>query len=301
MVLLSHIKICLLKNLFAYQSSTENSVWSETDERYLIKIFRDYLFHTVDSHERPWLNLTHIISNLTKLINQSSETITLTSRDGTNVFMVSYKELKKALDTSFGSLVMQSKEPPKKKETIPKENGKKKDSLLSQAIVSKNSDKNRQRNRSGNESKGSGESNNLVKFLGQKLKESSANNNKIQLTNNQINLQNIHLTSNQLPPRFIPMANLAQQNNNNNNAMSAAAVASTNPSNVPFQMNSNAISPPTMGYPTAMINGVPTMMVPAPQQQQVGQPMGIFQVPTGNNPYGGAFAYVPMGAYGPSY
>lgn len=34
--------------------------WSETGDRYLLKLFRDYLFHQVDEDGSPWFNLAHI-------------------------------------------------------------------------------------------------------------------------------------------------------------------------------------------------------------------------------------------------
>ena len=41
--------------------------WSETGDRYLIKLFRDYLFHQVTETGEPWLDMSHIISALNKV------------------------------------------------------------------------------------------------------------------------------------------------------------------------------------------------------------------------------------------
>lgn len=41
--------------------------WSETGDRYMLKLFRDYLFHTVTADGRPWLNQAHVIQTLNKL------------------------------------------------------------------------------------------------------------------------------------------------------------------------------------------------------------------------------------------
>lgn len=41
--------------------------WSETGDRYMLKLFRDYLFHTVTEDGRPWLNQSHIVQCLNKL------------------------------------------------------------------------------------------------------------------------------------------------------------------------------------------------------------------------------------------
>ncbi|CAG0881389.1 unnamed protein product, partial [Darwinula stevensoni] len=41
--------------------------WSETGDRYLLKLFRDYVFHQVTEDGRPWLDLAHIVQCLNKL------------------------------------------------------------------------------------------------------------------------------------------------------------------------------------------------------------------------------------------
>lgn len=47
--------------------------WSETGDRYLLKLFRDYLFHQVTENGAPWVDLAHIVACLNKvshLVNQ---------------------------------------------------------------------------------------------------------------------------------------------------------------------------------------------------------------------------------------
>jgi PAB-dependent poly(A)-specific ribonuclease subunit 3 len=41
--------------------------WSETGDRYIIKLFRDYVFHQVDEHNNPVLNLSHVLTCLNKV------------------------------------------------------------------------------------------------------------------------------------------------------------------------------------------------------------------------------------------
>lgn len=41
--------------------------WSETGDRYMLKLFRDYLFHSVNEDGTPWLDHAHIIQCLNKL------------------------------------------------------------------------------------------------------------------------------------------------------------------------------------------------------------------------------------------
>lgn len=40
--------------------------WAETGDRYLLKLFRDYLFHQVTEDGRPWLDTAHVVQCLNK-------------------------------------------------------------------------------------------------------------------------------------------------------------------------------------------------------------------------------------------
>ena len=44
-----------------------NPSWSETGDRYLIKLFRDQLFHQVTESGEPWIDMSHIVSSLNKV------------------------------------------------------------------------------------------------------------------------------------------------------------------------------------------------------------------------------------------
>jgi PAB-dependent poly(A)-specific ribonuclease subunit 3 len=41
--------------------------WSETGDRYIIKLFRDYVFHQVDERGNPVLDLSHVLTCLNKV------------------------------------------------------------------------------------------------------------------------------------------------------------------------------------------------------------------------------------------
>ncbi|KAF7793554.1 hypothetical protein EIP86_004668 [Pleurotus ostreatoroseus] len=43
--------------------------WSETGDRYIVKLFRDYVFHQVDEHGRPVVNLSHVLTCLNKVMS----------------------------------------------------------------------------------------------------------------------------------------------------------------------------------------------------------------------------------------
>lgn len=79
--------------------------WSENGERYFLKLFRDYVFHQVDAQNSPAVDLGHVLTCLNKLDAGSDEKVTLISRDEQSCFIVSYKELKKALESSFQALM----------------------------------------------------------------------------------------------------------------------------------------------------------------------------------------------------
>lgn len=79
--------------------------WSENGERYMLKLFRDYVFHQVDALGCPVLDIGHMIRCLNKLDVGVDEKILLTSRDDQTTFVVSYKELKKQVVAAFGDLM----------------------------------------------------------------------------------------------------------------------------------------------------------------------------------------------------
>lgn len=45
--------------------------WSETGDRYLIKLFRDYVFHQVDEKGKPVIDMAHVITCLNKVITHA--------------------------------------------------------------------------------------------------------------------------------------------------------------------------------------------------------------------------------------
>ncbi|KAK6009049.1 hypothetical protein OSTOST_26056, partial [Ostertagia ostertagi] len=78
--------------------------WSETGDRFLIKLFRDYVFHQVTESGKPWMDMAHIVQCLNKLDAGVSEKVQLVSRDGNNLIVVSYGDLRRCLETAFREL-----------------------------------------------------------------------------------------------------------------------------------------------------------------------------------------------------
>jgi len=82
--------------------------WSETGDRYILKLFRDYMFHQSDEKGDPRVDWGHLITTVNKLDAGSDEKIVLGSRDGSNLLVVSFRDIKKLIDAAFGELQAKS-------------------------------------------------------------------------------------------------------------------------------------------------------------------------------------------------
>lgn len=49
--------------------------WAETGDRYMLKLFRDYVFHAVTEEGRPFLDMAHVVQCLNKLDAGSSDKV----------------------------------------------------------------------------------------------------------------------------------------------------------------------------------------------------------------------------------
>ncbi|KAF9578323.1 PAB-dependent poly(A)-specific ribonuclease subunit 3 [Lunasporangiospora selenospora] len=78
--------------------------WSETGDRYIIKLFRDYVFHQVDEAGLPVLDVAHVLTCLNKLDAGVDEKIVLMSRDEQSCLIVSYREIKSCIESAFRDL-----------------------------------------------------------------------------------------------------------------------------------------------------------------------------------------------------
>ena len=79
--------------------------WSENGERYYLKLFRDYVFHQVDAQGKPVVDLAHVLGCLNKLDAGLEEKIMLTSRDEQTCFVVTYREVKRGVESAFQDLM----------------------------------------------------------------------------------------------------------------------------------------------------------------------------------------------------
>jgi len=78
--------------------------WSETGDCYVLKLFRDYVFHQADAAGRPVLDLGHLVTSLNKLDASDEEKIVLTSRDGKSIMVVSFADVARCLQNAYAEL-----------------------------------------------------------------------------------------------------------------------------------------------------------------------------------------------------
>jgi len=79
--------------------------WSEAGERYVAKMFRDYVFHQINEDGTPSIDNAHVVECLNKLDVGVDENILLSSRDERSMMVVSYKEAKNIISTCFNELL----------------------------------------------------------------------------------------------------------------------------------------------------------------------------------------------------
>lgn len=86
-----------------------DSQWSETGDRYLLKLFRDYVFHQTHADSgAPILDSGHVITALNKLDCGDPERILLSSRDNKDLLIVSFADVKRCLDAAFEELSVEA-------------------------------------------------------------------------------------------------------------------------------------------------------------------------------------------------
>ena len=74
--------------------------WSETGDRYILKLFRDYVFHQVNEEGKPILDMGHVIESLWRLDLGDPSKIILSSRDQQSLIVASYATLRAALNAA---------------------------------------------------------------------------------------------------------------------------------------------------------------------------------------------------------
>lgn len=82
--------------------------WAETGDRYILKLFRDYLFHQQMPDGTPILDCGHIVSSLNKVDAGDPEQIVMSSRNGKDLLIVSHADIHMCLEKSFVDLSLQA-------------------------------------------------------------------------------------------------------------------------------------------------------------------------------------------------
>ena len=88
----------------AYAPQSNLVLADAAGDRYLIKLFRDFVFHQVNEAGGPLLDWGHVIEALNKLDLGVSEKIMLLSRDEMSMLLVSYADVKQCINTTFKEL-----------------------------------------------------------------------------------------------------------------------------------------------------------------------------------------------------
>lgn len=86
----------------------KSSNWSETGDRYLIKLFRDYVFHQVDEQGNPVIDYGYVIDCLNKLDLASDEKILLMTRDERSMLLLKYEDIHRCIHEAYKELVQAS-------------------------------------------------------------------------------------------------------------------------------------------------------------------------------------------------
>ena len=79
--------------------------WSDTGDRYILRLFRDFVFHQKDEEGRAVVDFGHVIDSLAKLDVGDSETIPLCSPDGKTVLVCSYGDVRRCLENVYSELM----------------------------------------------------------------------------------------------------------------------------------------------------------------------------------------------------
>ena len=80
------------------------AMWLPAGDRYLLKLFRDFVFHQVTEEGAPVLEWGHVVEALNKLDAGVPEKVVLMSRDEASMMVVSYADLKRCLDSAYTEL-----------------------------------------------------------------------------------------------------------------------------------------------------------------------------------------------------
>lgn len=82
--------------------------WAETGDRYILKLFRDFIFHQHDNDGNPVIDWGHVFECLNKLDIGVTEQILLVSRDEMSMLVASYADIKRCTEGAYAELINSS-------------------------------------------------------------------------------------------------------------------------------------------------------------------------------------------------
>lgn len=85
--------------------------WSDTGDRYILRLFRDFVFHQKDAQGQNVTDLGHVIDALAKLDVGDAEAIPLCSPDGKTILVCTYEDVRRCLENAYGELTSQTTNP----------------------------------------------------------------------------------------------------------------------------------------------------------------------------------------------
>ncbi len=105
------LRLIALISYVTERNESNDQAWSETGDRYVVKLFRDYLFHREDDSGRAVLDMAAVIECLHRLDIGSQEQILLSARDGKSLIVASYDEVRRCLLQSVDELMRMGHKP----------------------------------------------------------------------------------------------------------------------------------------------------------------------------------------------
>ena len=75
--------------------------WSSTGDRYVVQLFKDYVFGQNDEMGRPFFDVGHVTDCLAKVDIGSFEPVMLMNRDGSSVIVTNYNDIRRCVEASF--------------------------------------------------------------------------------------------------------------------------------------------------------------------------------------------------------
>ena len=83
--------------------------WAETGDRYILKLFRDFVFHQHNDEGAPVMDWGHVFEALNKLDVGVPEKVLLLSRDEMSMLVASYADIKRCAEGAYAELIHASK------------------------------------------------------------------------------------------------------------------------------------------------------------------------------------------------